>query len=262
MFYGPKGWKGLSWVLKYNSQCRLSSNSGSLEVNRPPQWVKHVVSIHVKALSNETSLEKYGYFHLLCICLSQHVLCDVRVFRCIIERHSSVIKYLTVIPFHFLFSWTNHKNFPISLCFVFFAPNFPIFVTTEVKSRKRPTPDFSMELADEPLRCQKRPQLIFYTKASKSCTFFLLCRVDKANRWKKFIVSLGSGRGVAWFGRMEAKTDWIEIFESRGELHFLGSHFKDVPAVRPWSFKIWKELTWWCASLSHKWRTKNVLGYG
>ena len=119
MFNGPKGWKGLSWGVKYNSQCRLSSNSGSLEVNRPPQWVKHVVSIHVKALSNETSLEKYGYFHLLCICLSQHVLCDVRVFRCIIERHSSVIKYLTVIPFHFLFSWTNHKNFPISLCFVF-----------------------------------------------------------------------------------------------------------------------------------------------
>ena len=38
--------------------------------------------------------------------------------------------------------------------------------------------------------------------------------------------------GLAWVGLggwEQAKTDSIEIFESRGELHFLGSHFKDVP---------------------------------
>ena len=58
------------------------------------------------------------------------------------------------------------------------------------------TPELSMEVADEPLRCEKRPRLIFYTKASKSCTFLLLYRVDKANRWKKFIVSQRGG----WLG--------------------------------------------------------------
>ena len=37
------------------------------------------------------------------------------------------------------------------------------------------------------------------------------------------------GAGLGWAWREGAKTDSIEIFESRGELHFLGSHFKDVP---------------------------------
>ena len=42
-------------------------------------------------------------------------------------------------------------------------------------------------------------------------------------------MSVRGGTGLGWAWWEQAKTDSIEIFESRGELHFLGSHFKDVP---------------------------------
>ena len=42
-------------------------------------------------------------------------------------------------------------------------------------------------------------------------------------------MSVRGGAGLGWAWWEQAKTDSIEIFESRGELHFLGSHFKDVP---------------------------------
>ena len=88
--------------------------------------------------------EKYGYFLLLV-----YDICVVRVVKCIIKRGGMSLDFVSILLRQKetqIRDACEHSNF-----FMFCSQRFPIFGTEVLE--KRPTPELSMDVPDEPLRC-------------------------------------------------------------------------------------------------------------
>lgn len=116
----------------------------------------------VKAFSlsfNQIFVQKIRIFSALFVCFQNSVICVVRVKKCIIKRGGidQSSGFLESCSSQLVFysplaegNRNNHKDIPIS--FLWFHQCIFLFWGQRFQ-RKTATPEFSMDVADEPLRC-------------------------------------------------------------------------------------------------------------